>query len=104
LGQVYQTVLIPGVNAMLGKVGGVRIIEEVVDGSDDWVLKDFCEVEFARGIKRRVYADGNESCKESGRRKEDEGKGPIFMSASINERQQDYSLAQKMGQQCDCRK
>jgi hypothetical protein len=66
--------LISGVDAVLGKVGGVGIVDEVIDGGKDGLVKDFCEVEFARGIEGSINTDGNKSCKEGKGSEEDKGK------------------------------
>ena len=63
--------LVTWVYAMLGKVRGIRIVDEVVEGCDNGASKDVGEGEFARGIKRRVYTDGKERCKESDCSEED---------------------------------
>jgi hypothetical protein len=64
-------VLIDGVDAMLGKVCGVRIVNEIIQRSDDWVAEDIGEMELARGIERSVDADSNKGCEESECREED---------------------------------
>lgn len=55
--------LISRVDAVLGKVGGIRVVDEVVDRGDDRFVEYFCEFKFSRGIERRVHADSNERCK-----------------------------------------
>jgi hypothetical protein len=72
LGEVDQGMLIPWMNAMLGKIRRFRVVKEVVEGSNDWVSEGLCEVELARGIKRCVNANGKESCGDSERSEEDE--------------------------------
>lgn len=62
LGQVDQTMLIPRMDAMLSKVGGIRVVDKVVDRGDDGFFEDFCDGKFLMGIERRVHADSNERC------------------------------------------
>jgi hypothetical protein len=99
LGEVDQTVLISRVDAMLGKVVRIRVVDEVVEGGNNRVVKNLGEVEFARGIERSVNANGNESGEESGRSKEDEGEGSSSCQQRVFGDGQVYSLAPEVWQE-----
>lgn len=60
LGEVDEEVLVEGVDAMFGEIGGIGVVEEIIEWCDDGVVEDACKGKFAGGIKRRVDADGNE--------------------------------------------
>lgn len=60
--KVDKEVLVPWVYAMLGQVLRAGIVEKVVEGCDDRIVKDFGNGEFAWGIKSSVDADGEEDC------------------------------------------
>lgn len=81
LWKVDQKVLVEGVNTVLGEIGGVGVVKEVVEGRDDGVGEDAGEGEIAGRVGRSVDADGYEGCEESRSCEEDEREGP----AEINE-------------------
>lgn len=74
---------------MLGKICRVVVVKEIIDWSNDRVVADFCEVEFARGIERRVHANGNKGCQESESSEEDERKWSGLVSDGFSSA--DYS-------------
>ncbi len=80
--KVDEEVLVSWVNAMLGEIGRVRVVEKVIEGHDDGVGEDGREGEVARCVGCSVDADGYKSCEESGRSKEDEGERPAQVSMS----------------------
>lgn len=57
--------LVSWVYAMLGEVGRIVVVEEVVKRSNDRTAEELREGELARGIECCVHADGKESGKES---------------------------------------
>jgi hypothetical protein len=86
LGQIDQKVLVAWVNAVLGKVGRVGVVDEIVERSDDRTVEDFLKGKLAGRVRRRVYTDGKEGGEERKEGEEYKGKGSIDVS---NERRED---------------
>ena len=85
LRKIDQEMLVSWVYAMLGKVCGIGVVAEIIEGCDDGAADEFGEGVFAGGIKRRVYADSKESCEESERCKEDQREWSVAVSEGLED-------------------
>lgn len=76
LREIDKEVLVARVDAMLGEVGGVGVVEEVVEWCNDGVRENARKSDVARGIRCSIDADGYEGCEESRCSEEEKGKRP----------------------------
>ena len=85
LREIDEEMLVSWVYAMLGKVRGIRVVAEIIEGCDDGAAGELGKGEIAGGIKRRVYADSKESCGESEGCKEDQREWSVGVSESLED-------------------
>ena len=62
--KVDEKMLVARMEAMLGEICGVRVVEKVVEGCDDRTAVDLRKSEIASSIEGCINADGDESSKE----------------------------------------
>jgi hypothetical protein len=76
LGEVDKEVLVMGMEAVEGEISGVKVVEEVVDGSNGGVLKQVGECEGSWAVEGCVGCDGKGGEKSGREEQEDERKRP----------------------------